>query len=59
MANVLDCNIVISEFKLQSRINFQFYTNTFRKVGNLLSPKLRVKYYQYCFSTNLILALNN
>ena len=31
MANVLDCDIVVSEFELQSRYNIHFHTNTFWK----------------------------
>ena len=33
-AKVWDCNIVVSEFKLQSRYYVHFWTNTFRKSMN-------------------------
>ena len=36
MANVLDCNIMLSEFKLQSQYYVYFQINTLRKAMNLL-----------------------
>ena len=36
MMNVLDCNIVADEFKLQSRYYIQFQINTLRKGKNRL-----------------------
>ena len=36
VANMLDCNIVVSEFELQFRNYVYFWTNTFGKGINLL-----------------------
>ena len=36
VANVLDCNIVVSEFELQSRRYVVFWTSTFGKCMNSL-----------------------
>ena len=38
VANVLDCNIVVSEFELQSRYYVHFHTNTITKSMNFLVP---------------------
>ena len=38
VANVLDCNIVVNEFELQSRYFVYFPTNTLGKDMNHLSP---------------------
>ena len=37
-ANVLDCEIVVSEFKLQSQYYFQLWTNTLGNGVNSLIP---------------------
>ena len=37
MANVLDCDIVVSEFKLQSYYYFHYLINTLGKGMNTLS----------------------
>ena len=34
MANELVCDIIVSEFKLQSHYNVHFWTNTIQKVMN-------------------------
>ena len=38
VANVLDCGIIESEFKLQLHCYFYFQTNVFRKGMNPISP---------------------
>ena len=38
VTNMLDCDIVVSEFEVQSRYNVHFRTNTLRKVMNPLIP---------------------
>ena len=38
MAKVLDCNLEISEFELQSRYNIYFKANTLEKAMNPVSP---------------------
>ena len=47
VANVLDCDILVSEFELKSRYYVYFRTNTFRKVMNtlILPTCVSVKYY--------------
>ena len=40
MANVLEGDILVSEFDLQSLYNIHFRINTFRKVLTPLSPQL-------------------
>ena len=35
VANVLDCDIVVSEFELQSRYNVHFWTNI---IGKYMNP---------------------
>ena len=54
VANVLDCNIVVSKFKPHSRNCVHFRTNTQWKGMNG-----RVKLYHYYFSTRMCLTLNN
>ena len=39
MANVLDCDIVENEFKLQSHYCFHFWTNT---LGKGMKPLIRL-----------------
>ena len=58
VVNVLDSKIEISEFKLYSRNNTHFRTNTIRKGKSLLSPQLGIKKYN-CFSGIMALVLNN
>ena len=36
VANLLDCDIVVSEFELQSRYDFLIWTNTLNKYMNYL-----------------------
>ena len=38
IANVLDCDIVVSKFKLKLHYYVYFHNNTFGKGNNLLSP---------------------
>ena len=38
VANVLDCNIVVSEFELQSHSHAHFMTNNIRQSWNILFP---------------------
>ena len=59
VANVLDCNIVISEIDSSHFITFIFRTNTLVKGMNTLLSELPVKKYQYCSLTRMALALNN
>ena len=41
MVNVLDCNIIVSEFELQSRYFVHFRTRTFQKGMNpLILPSM-------------------
>ena len=49
VANVLDCDIGVSEFELQSRFYFHFHVEHLRKVWISWFPKLWVN------STNTIL----
>ena len=39
VANVLDCDIIVSEFEIQSRYYVHFQINTLRKGMNLLIPR--------------------
>ena len=39
MANILDCDIVLSEFELQLRYYIPFRTDTFEKGKNLFIPR--------------------
>ena len=57
--NVPDCNIVVSEFKLQSCYYVHFWTNTLGKGINPLIPiSIWVEKYHYS-STKMALVLNN
>ena len=58
MVKVLGCNIVVSEFKLQSCHYVHFRTNTLWKSMTPLSPQLWVKW-NHCCSTIMVLVLNN
>ena len=59
MVKRMDCGIVVSEFKLQSRYYVHFYSNTLGKSMNPLSYQLWVKQYHYFSSRRIALALNN
>ena len=48
VANMLDWDIIVSDFEFQSYYYIHFWTNTLRKIMNLLSPQLLVKLYYYC-----------
>ena len=39
VANMMDCDIVVSEFELQSRYYYHFLSNTLGKGMNLLIPQ--------------------
>ena len=57
VANVQDCNITGSEFKLQSRHSVYFLTNTLGKGLNAcIHLKLWVKWYHNCSATRIALA---
>ena len=43
VANVLNCNIIVSEFKLQSQYNVIFRTNTLVKSMNSFIPQQLIK----------------
>ena len=53
VVNVLDCNIKVSELKLQSCYYVYFQINTPEKGMNSLIL------HRYCFSRRMALALNN
>ena len=59
VANMLDCDIVVSEFELQSRYYVHLRTNTLGKGINLLLPELCFKWDHYCSSTKIALAFND
>ena len=59
MVKAMDCGIVVSEFVLQSRYSVHFQANTLGKGMNPISSQLWVKYYHYCSSRRIALALNN
>ena len=59
MIKAMDCGIVVSEFVFQSRYYVHFRANTIAKGMNTLFPQLWVKYYHYCPSKRMALALNN
>ena len=40
MVNMLDCNIIVSKFEVQSRNYIHFQTNTIRKGMNSLIPPI-------------------
>ena len=49
MANVLDCNILVSEFQLRLRYYVHFRIKTTGEGMNPLNPQLWVKEYHYWF----------
>ena len=53
-ANVLDCNIVVREFDLQSHYYVYFRTNTLGKDMNPLIPQLWFEEYNNCCSIELV-----
>ena len=57
VVNVLKCDIVVSEFKIQSNYYVPFWTNTYRKGVNSLYPPPHIwrKYNFYCPSTRMTL----
>ena len=60
VAYVLDYNIVVSDFELQSSYYVLFGTNApFGKYKPPNPPQLKVKLYWLCSSTRITLALNN
>ena len=56
---LLHCDIVVSEFELQSLYYIHFQTNTFGKVWLHSSSQLWIKSYHYFCSTRMTLAVNN
>ena len=59
VANMLDCNIVLNKFKVQSGYYIYFWTNTLWKDMNPFIPQPWIKLFHFCFSTKMNLALNN
>ena len=55
LINVLNFEIIVSEFELQSCYYIHFRTNTLGKAMDSFSPQL----YHYWFSTKIVLALNS
>ena len=58
VANLLDCHIAVSTDSSHA-IAFTFRLMPLGKVLTPLYPQLWVKYYHYCPSTRMVLALNN
>ena len=58
MAYVLNCDIEVNEFDLQS-CYIQFWTISLGKDMNHLVSQLWIKYLRFYFSTMMALALNN
>ena len=58
VANMLNCNLKVSEFDLWSRYYVHFRTNTLGKVMNPHFSQLGVKLYQSRSSKRMALALN-
>ena len=56
---VLDCEIVVSDFELQSRYYIHFWNNTSGKCMKLLIPLLCMKSNCHYSSTRMALAFNN
>ena len=54
MANVLDCDLFVNEFKLQLRYYVHFRTNTLGKCMNLFISQLWVKWYRFYSSTGCL-----
>ena len=61
LANMLDYDIVVSEFELQSHCYIHFQTNTLGKGMNtlILAPSNRLKSITSVSSTRMALAFNN
>ena len=60
IANVLDCNIVGSKFKLQSQSYVLFRTNTLAKgMNSFIHPRFGLKSHQCYTLARMALALNN
>ena len=59
LANELNFHIVVSKFKLQSQYYIHFRANIFRKGIDPLISQLSDKWYHYCPSKRIALALNN
>ena len=55
VANISDCDIIVSEFNLQSHYCVHFWTETLGKGMNLLIPAPSYNY----SSTKMALVLNN
>ena len=58
MAKVLDREIVVREFELQSRYHVHFRTNTLEKRYEPLILQLLVELYHYCSSIRTALSIN-
>ena len=59
VVNGLECDILVSEFKIQSCYFANFRTKTQKKDIEPFYPPPWVKKYQCCYSTRMALALNN
>ena len=59
MANMMNYDIFISKFKIQSRYYVHFRTNTLGKGMNSFIPHLSVNYYHNYTFTQIALALNS
>ena len=59
VANVLNCDIVVSEFELKSCNYVHFQTNSLEKGINPLTPSLWLKFLNLFSSTRMDLTLDN
>ena len=59
MANMLDCDIVVSEFEPRSRSLVHFQNNSLRKDKNAKYLQQWIKKYNYCSLSRRGSALNN
>ena len=60
VTNMLDCDIIVNGFELQSHYYNHFQINTLGEKGmNLIIPHLWIQKYHYCFFFKDYLALNN
>ena len=59
MAKMLNCDLEVNEFEIQSRYYVPSRTNIFGKGISTLFPQLHVKKYHYYSSTMIALTLNN
>ena len=57
-ANVLDCDIEVSEFELQLRYYIHFQRNTLCKGMNFLIPHLWIIWYYCCSYSRIALDFN-